>query len=418
MMNTRYVFTQLIARPGRTLGAVFSVAIGILLFVCLQAYADGYRQAARAPLTQIGADLAAQRQGNVPDKFEGIVFPHSVAPIHRDEINQVKKVSGVQAVAEVLFFWDFESGGFTAGLGVDPADTFGPGRLRASVTAGRFLKVGDQGVAVADTTFAQQMKISLGDSVQIAGKPFTVVGLADTTIAGQLANANLYIPLQDARSLASVAPQVKSIFDIRPDDANILFIKVDQVQADKAAESIQTILGEKATVTTGQSFSAELGALFDIIDRFGLLVGLIAFLFAAATLIRLIAAGIWERRGEVALMRAVGWRGRDVVSQIWAETVIISAGGALLGLALSVLATWLMSRATVSVPVPWELSPSPHFLPGGATSFSVVVTLPAHLTPILVGWAIGLAVVCATLVGLWLPRRIANIKPAEVFRGE
>ncbi len=417
-MNTHYALTQLVRRPGRTLAAIFSVALGIMLFVSLQAYADGYRQAARAPLTQIGADLAAQRQGNVPDKFEGIVFPHSVAPIHRKEIDQIRKVPGVQAIAEGLFFWDFAPGGFSAGLGVDPADAFGPGRLRASVVAGRFLDVGDRGVAVADTTYAQQAGVSLGSIVQIGGQPFTIIGLADTTRAGQLANANLYIPLVDARDLAVTAPQVRSVFDIRPDDANLLFIKVDQVHSNEAARAIQAILGEKATVSTGQSFAAELGALFGIIDRFGIAVGLVAFLFAAATLLRLMAAGIWERRGEVALMRALGWRQREVVAQMWVEAVLVSAGGALVGLGLSALVSWLMSRASISVPVPWELSPSPHFLPGGAASFAVVVALPAHLTPALIGWAFGLAVVSATLVGLWLPGRIANIKPAEVFRGE
>lgn len=417
-MNIHFALTEMIRRPGRTLAAIFSVALGIMLFVSLQAYADGYREAARAPLTQIGADLAAQRQGNVPDKFEGIVFPHSVAPIHRNEIDQIRKVTGVQSIAEVLFFWDFAPGGFSAGLGVDPADTFGPGRLRASVVSGRFLAVGDRAVAVADTTYAQQAKVSLGTIVQIGGKSFTIIGLADTTRAGQLANANLYIPLVDAHELAVAAPQVRSVFDIRPDDANLLFIKVDQVDIDQAAKAIQSILGEKSTVTTGQSFAAELGALFGIIDRFGIAVGLVAFLFAAATLLRLMAASIWERRGEVALMRALGWRRREVVAQMWAEVVLISAGGALFGLGLSALASWLMSQATVTVPVPWELSPSPHFLPGGASSFAVIVALPAHLTPILILWAFGLAVVSATIVGVWLPRRIANIKPAEVFRGE
>jgi putative ABC transport system permease protein len=203
-----------------------------------------------------------------------------------------------------------------------------------------------------------------------------------------------------------------------PDDANLLFIKVDQVHSDEAAKAIQSILGDKATVSTGQSFAAELGALFGVIDRFGIVVGLVAFLFAAATLVRLMAAGIWERRGVVALMRAVGWRRREVVAQIWGEALMISAGGAVVGLGLSVLVTWLLRRATVSVPVPWELSPSPHFLPGGATAFAVVVSLPAHLTPALIGWALALALVCATAIGLWLPGRIANIKPAEVFRGE
>jgi len=149
-MNLPYVIAELTRRPRRSLIAALSLALGVALFVSLQAYAEGYRQAARAPLSEVGADLAAQRQGAVPEKFEGVSFPHSVAPIHRDEIDRIRQVPGVQAVAEVMFFWSFEPDGFVAGLGLDPADTFGPGRLQASLTSGRFFEPQERGVALAD----------------------------------------------------------------------------------------------------------------------------------------------------------------------------------------------------------------------------------------------------------------------------
>src|SRR4030042_6939389 len=116
-MSLHFLFAELRNRPMRALTGIFSIAIGVALFVSLQAYANGYRQAARAPLVEVGADLTAQRQGPVPGKFEGVVFPHSTAPIHRDEINQIRHLPGVQAVAEVMFFWSFEPDGFVAGLG-------------------------------------------------------------------------------------------------------------------------------------------------------------------------------------------------------------------------------------------------------------------------------------------------------------
>lgn len=58
-MNLPYLLAELSHRPGRTLTAVLSVAVGVALFISLQAYAAGYRQAARPPLAQIGADIAA-----------------------------------------------------------------------------------------------------------------------------------------------------------------------------------------------------------------------------------------------------------------------------------------------------------------------------------------------------------------------
>ena len=417
-MNLRYAWTEVVGRPMRTLAAILSVALGVAVFVSLQAYAEGYREAARAPLVEVGADLTAQRQGAVPEKFEGMVFPHSVAPIHRAEIDRIQHVPGVHKVAEALFFWSFEPKGFVAGLGLDPADAFGPGRLRAAVAVGRFIQPAESHVAVADSTYAQQQGLAVGGAVSLDGQAFTIVGLVDTTRGGQLANANLYIPLADARALAVVAPQVRSVFDIQPDDANLLFIKTDQARSEEIAAQVREILGDKAIVSSGHSFAAELGALFALIDRFGLVVGILAFLFAVALLVRVVAGTLWERRREVALMRAVGWQRRNIVAQLWGETLAQALAGGLVGLVLAALVTWVMSHATVAVPVPWELSPSPHFLPGGASAVAVVVTLSARLTPALAAWALGLVAVSATLVGLWLPGRIAQVKPAEVLRGE
>jgi putative ABC transport system permease protein len=404
--------------PARAVTSILSLALGVALFISLQAYANGFRQAARVPLVEIGADLAAQRQGAVPQKFEGVVFPHSVAPVHRDEIRSIREIPGVQAVAEVVFFWSFEKSGFIAGLGIDPEDSFGPGRLRASLTSGRFLAPGESHVAVADSTFARQAGLDLGSTVNISGREFSVVGLADTTRTGQLANANLYIPLADAQGLAEAAPMVRSVHSIRPDDANMLFIKADQTRSERIAAQVKQVLGETGAVTSARSFAAELGALFALVDRFGLLVGATAFLFAAGVLVRLVAGGIWERRREIAVMRAVGWMRREVTAQLWAETVALALMGGLVGLGISAVAVWLMGLTKVVVPMPWELSPSPHFLAGGGQTLPVVIPLPARLTPALVAVAFGLVVVCVTLTGVWLTRRLSNIKPAEVLRGE
>jgi ABC-type antimicrobial peptide transport system permease subunit len=412
----KYILTELWRRPGRSLTAIISVALGVALFISLQAYANGYRQAARAPLVEIGADLAAQRQGAVPEKFEGLVFPHSVAPIHREAIDRIRRLAGVQAIAELVFFWVFENKSFIAGLGIDANDTFGPGRLQASITSGRFLDVGESGVALADSTYARQAMLALGGVISISGQSFTIIGLANTTRAGQLANANIYIPLADARRLANAAPQVRSVHQIQPDDANMLFIKADQTHSEEIAAEVKKVLGDKGSVSSGRSFAEELGLLFTMVDRFGFLVGAAAFLFAAGILVRLVAGGVWERRREIGLMRAVGWRRRDVTFQFLTETTLLALIGGIIGLGLSGLMVWLMGQTRVVVPVPWELNPSPHFLPGGAKMYSVLVAFPARLTPELVVWVLGLVVVSVTLSGVWLIKGITKIKPAEVLR--
>jgi putative ABC transport system permease protein len=85
---------------------------------------------------------------------------------------------------------------------------------------------------------------------------------------------------------------------------------------------------------------------------------------------------------------------------------------------LGAIFIWLMGQSKVVVPVPWELSPTPHFLSGGAKSVSVQIPFPAQLSLPLAAAALVQSFVSATLVGIWLARRLTNIKPAEVLRSE
>ena len=414
-----YVGAELLRRPTRAISAMLSVAIGIAVFVGLQAYSVGYRAAARAPLSEVGADITVQRQGDVPETFDGIVFPHSVAPIHRDEIEAMASIPGVEGVAESLFFWSFEGDRFVAGLGLDPTVDFGPGRLRAGLVDGRFLEEGDEGVVVVDASFATQNSLGVGDAIAVAGRSLAVVGVVDSTSVGKVANANLYIPLGDAQALASIAPSVLAVHDMRPDDANLLFVKAEQTQAEKnVVTAAEEIMGDQALVSAAESFTEQLGALFGLVDRFGVIVGLVALSFAVAVLLRTVAASVWERRREIGMMRAVGWRRRDVSRLLMSEALAVTTSGAMVGLGLALLLTMLMRRATVTIPVPWELTPSPHFLPGGADEVAVVVPLAASITPTMALVALGLSVLAAALVGVWSTRRLANIKPAEVLRSE
>jgi len=393
--------------------------LGVALFISLQAYSTGYRQAAREPLDLIGADLAIQRQGDVPEAFAGPVFPHSVAPIHSEEINAISRIDGVEAISEAVFFWDFEPDRFLVVLGFAPpsstSDTVGPGRLQAAILDGRFLAPEDRGVAVADASYAQQNNLGLGDSVPVAGRPFVIVGLVDTSRAGQVANANIYIPLADAREIASAAPNVRSIFDFRETDANILFVKANQAQAESVEAAATKVIGDKALVSSARSFSTVLGSSFRLIDQFGWLVGLAGLLIAVAGMLRALASNFWERRRDISLMRVVGWRRTDIVRQLMSEALALSLMGGLAGIGIAELVTLILNRTQVTIPVPWELSPTPHFLPGGAHEISVTIPLPASVGAGVALLTLVLAMVCGTGISIFLARRAANKKPAEAL---
>lgn len=410
------IVTELIHRPRRSLTAVFSVAIGVAIFLGLQAYSTGYRAAAREPLTLIGSDVVAQRQGDRPESFEGVVFPHSTAPVHTDEVDRIRDVPGVSAVAPAMFFWSFQNDELVVALGVDAASGIGPARLATATTSGRFLEPDDQGVAALDASYARTAGLTTGDDVTVAGTTFTVVGTVDTGRAGRIANANVYLPLADAQRLVEAAPSVKAVHDVRQGDVNVLFLRADPAKGPAVADEVEGILGEDALVTTPQSFDRVLGPSFAVIDRFGLAIGLLALVLATAGLLRVVLGGLAQRRRSVAVLRAVGWRRGALRGQLVGESVLLTTAGLAVGVGTAVLVTMALGATEVTIPVPWELSPTPHFVAGGAKDMSMAVPMRAALEPSAIGVVAAVCAAAATLAGLAATRRAAQIKPSEVWR--
>ncbi|WP_164842286.1 ABC transporter permease [Actinoplanes solisilvae] len=404
------VWAELRGRPIRTLTGAVSLAIGLALFLSLQAYGSGYRQAARAPLSEIGTDIVVQREGDRPEAFEGAVFPHSAAVITDDQASSVADTDGVEATSRALIFWSFQGDDLVVALGMDPAERIGPGRLNAGLRDGRFLRPDDSGVAVLDLSYAEQKKIRTGDSFTVAGQAFTVVGLVDTSRAGQIANANAYLPLADAQKITAAAG-ISS-----PTDVNMVFVTAQPARSEAVAREIGAALGRDSLITTPQSFDDALGSTFSLIDRFGLLVGIAALLVAAAGLARTVSANLAERRRDVAVLRAVGWPRRAVTAQLSAETTAITSLGLVLGVLGAMAVTWAVNRTTVTVPVPWELSPTPHFLAGGARQLSLTVPMNASLDALLIVAAAVASLIAAALVSFFAARRAAGIKPMEAWR--
>jgi putative ABC transport system permease protein len=104
--------------------------------------------------------------------------------------------------------------------------------------------------------------------------------------------------------------------------------------------------------------------------------------------------------------------------QLTSEAISLAAAGAITGFLIAVAVSRILSLVRVSIPVPWELSPTPHFLPGGAVPMAVTISLSTRIEPLQATLAVALAVLCGLAVGLWVSRRATRIRPAEVLRSE
>ena len=130
------------------------------------------------------------------------------------------------------------------------------------------------------------------------------------------------------------------------------------------------------------------------------------------------AGNITERAREIGVLKAVGWINRNVVTQLLAESVVECFMAGILGLFIALVAAYGLSYMKVSIPIPWEMSPTPHFLPGGGDQIFKTLKLPVHVPWTLASFAILLSVVIGGLTGALLGRNVSKIKPSEVLRHE
>ncbi len=186
----------------RTLAAIVGLSIGIALLIVLNALSAAYRQAAHAPLAEIGADITVQRPGDVPKELTGVVFPCSAVTIRDDQVKKISGLPGVRGIGKAVLLWVFDPNRAWIVLGIEQQNNVGPSVLRSAVTDGRFLEEG-KSEALVEVGYARQFGIKVGDRISIANNPFPVVGLIDASRAAKIAIANVYLPLAEAQKLAA-----------------------------------------------------------------------------------------------------------------------------------------------------------------------------------------------------------------------
>ncbi|RJQ81113.1 MAG: ABC transporter permease [Desulfobacteraceae bacterium] len=396
----------------KTLALCLSLAFYFALVVIAATLHRSIPEIARLPLKQIGVQTIVQKNGEIPSRMVGAIFPHSNGPVSAEQFSRLAGLPFVEEADLGLYFWYFDEVFFKAGLGVDQKYKIFTGILEKNIGQGA-LHLGQNRIVIT-ATFSAKHGLAIGDSVALGDRTYAVSGILRPNISGNIIPADFYMDLNDALEVARDSVEMRNIYRLDDGDfGNVVLLRGDpDWQGDK--EKLIREVDEKLLVFSEKTFTREISEQLGIISTAGRLLFLILGGILAVAFGLLTIYNLKSREREIAILRMLGWRILDLKKQFIGENFILLCASILFGSGLTVAGLSLLGRQTVSMELPWDISARPHFLPEENSIERVVsANLPVHFDFSIFLFSTACFFLLFLAVSLFCFRRIKKIKPNE-----
>jgi ABC-type antimicrobial peptide transport system permease subunit len=281
------------------------------------------------------------------------------------------------------------------------------------ITTGRYFGSTDAREAVLNESYASREGLAVGDNVELGGKTFAVIGIAETPLGGQ--SSDVYVKLSQLQTLSDRVGRVNTVYARAASS--------DDVSA--VAASIERTL-DGASVTTAEDLADRVaGTLVDAKNLAGslgtalVIVGLLsAFLIASL----LTLSSVTKRIRELGTLKALGWSQRLVVRQVTGESLFVGLLGGAVGVVLGIGGAYLLAafapslEATVSAGAAEGRGFIGPFGQGAVEQAATEVSLDAPVSVTLILGAVALALLGGLIAGAVGSMRAARLRPADALR--
>jgi len=412
-MLLQYAWKAFCRRKTRSFMFVLGVALATALLVAVLSISHSVETAVASSLGAAGADMVVQKRVK-PCPFAEVKLPFGLAAIDESVVKQLAACDDVKDVSGILELWAFYGGHPTVIAGIDAEKKkLGPVRVQDSdekkdekccaITYGRYLVPNDDLHAMITDDFAKATGYKVGDVIHIGPREkFEVVARVDMTGAARVAGAEAFIPLKTAQKMLDQGPVVDTIFVAVKNGSH----------TKQVADLARKLIGPEVGITTTQNVDAATALLASVTRKALVGVSILILGFVALFLMRNAIENVLERMSEVGLMKAIGWRNRDVARMFVAETIYASVIGGVIGCALGWAIAFAYSHfANLKLPQALNSSPACRVTePPAALALSTHPSISIFIAGVLA------AVLVGTLAGLVASRRAASLDPVVALR--
>ncbi|ROR30052.1 FtsX-like permease family protein [Curtobacterium sp. JUb34] len=317
-------------------------------------------------------------------------------------------------------------------------DAVGP-LTSTELTKGRTFTAKDAGkdVVVLDASYAKSESKAVGDTVDIGGTDFEVIGIVTSTGSSSTTGSNTYIPLDTAQALADLDGKVTSIY----------------VSAESSSDvsAIKTALQQKLTTATvstesdlASSVSGSLSTASSLVSNLGTWLSIVVLAAAFLIAILFTISGVTRRTREFGTLKAIGWSNGRITRQVAGESLVQGLIGGVLGAAAGLIGILVVNVISPTISASASTTtggggagggglpggaataaagsgttggaPAGGFGGGASSASTTDVVLHAPVTVEVILLAIGLAILGGLIAGALGGWRASRLRPAEALR--
>ncbi|MGA2512530.1 MAG: ABC transporter permease [Candidatus Limnocylindrales bacterium] len=381
----------------RTGLTMLGIIIGVASVVALVSVAEGATKGISNQLQSLGTNLVTVSPGfTSTGATRGAIGTATTLTL--DDANALATLDDVQTVAPELTTNKL----VIAGTQNETTRLVGttPGYLSVfayQVWVGTFLSqasVDDNlRVAVIGATTATNLDLtasSIGSTIDVGGLPFELIGILQPKGGTTTADDQVVIPISTAHELFIGSNSVSAIG----------LSATSQNAINTVSAEITTTLEQRHGITNGvDDFTIAtqaqlLGTVSSVSDVLTLLlagIASISLLVGGIGIMNIMLVSVRERTREIGIRKAIGARGRDILSQFLVEALALSLAGGIIGIGVGVVASFGIGTYA-----------------GWGFVFNPVTVLVA----------VGFSLIVGIVFGVWPASQAARLDPVVALRYE
>lgn len=405
-INQTIAKTYLFSNKKLTFVAVFGVVLGMSIYIFMNSMLVGFDKSSSESIFKSNAHIRVYKEDAISKpllqtstNYTPIIINPKIVPVNNTIVNpklvietilKQKEVTVVTPIVNTNVFYNSGKSQISGlAVGIQPEEANIMFSITTAMVDGNFedLKSNPNGIVIG-SGIAQKMNLKIKDHINITSskgvnKNYTVVGIFKT-------NNSVTDKTKSFLNLAA-AQQLLLEGSSYITDINVNIYTPEE--AEMVAKKIETLTGYKAEgwKQANETFMAA-NKMRKIIITF---VSLTILLVAGFGIYNILNMTVSQKINDIAILKAMGFKGKDVISIFVTQAISIGVMGVVGGIILAIILVSILKRVYV----------------GGDIGY---FPIDYEFTKFLQGVGIGLVI---TFFAGYMPaRKAAKVDPVEILR--